>query len=187
MNVLYLLPLKGVVLHGHQLALEYKDLYVQRSCPRCHDIKAEFRSCSLDVRIVGSIELSGPSLGIWPPYSIDIVRRDLCDFILRHSRDFSVGNVYLNNVIVPEFLSLIPQSTIRVPFNGNDKSTTYPCKTCGRRCEMLIDEWLSRDDLGDREVFSRAGGGGLYITDTILHDLPDAVRTELKFEQVSLR
>lgn len=165
--------------------LWYRTLYAAVSCNRCRDVLVEYENRPVDTKICEKLLCDCAMVDRL--VRIDIISNDLFLYIREYiSGYFTVGTVSVDGVIQQGFYSLFPTTAARVPIQGDGRTTRSSCPKCGRNNQEnpFGAKWINRRDIGDRQVFSTMGGGGLHITQRIVDSFSPEMRARLRLRRV---
>jgi len=191
MKYLYLLPRTHEQTHVEE---EWFSSYAMKACSKCYSLLCQYRPQPLDVELrrdepVPTAPLVGASRERHSiPVDIELLRTDLVEAI--GAKEFHVirfGCVAWGDVPLPNYVSWVAPTRLRIVQAGSISTNSYPCPTCKRVCQVIVGrKSVRKQDVESLTVFSSVGGAGLYVLEDVVKRFPAKLQSELKWEAAIL-
>ena len=174
--------------------LEWLYKQAQISCPKCWDVRQEYRDSPLDIDLAGGSSLTVPVTSVGY-VGAAIVRTDLLDRLRPWMTDFHIGAVTVQQETLDAYRTVLAGTSVRIDYHSQGeshagKSYVYNCPACERRCAVIMPfgtNYVLRSELGDLSVCTDVIGKILQVREEVLPYIPSQIRSELYENEIPVR
>ena len=174
--------------------LEWLYKQVQISCPKCWDIRREYRNSPLDIDLTVGSSLTMLVTAV-SYVGVVLVRTDLLDCLRPWMTDFHIGTVTVQQQPLDTYRTVLASRSVRIDYHGQGesyagKSYIYNCPECERRFARIMlfgTNYVLRSELVDLVICTDVIGKILQVREEVLAVIPKNIRSELYENEIPVR
>lgn len=167
----------------------YQEEYRRISCSMCYDVLPEYRSVGLDIHLRATSERRRPPL-LTLEFRVcaDVVRDDVLDVLRPHMEYFQFGKVFIGGKPLDGYVSVLGESSARVPVFGGPGSTESACPKCCRRFETpLPPRYIKLSSTLGKLVIANVAGANLRVDTSLFKQYTRQQQSEFRSREVLIK